>query len=135
MTTKYPFSEVGFVALQQMLYAQTDEQLHLEALSANYEFSDWLLRYFELSPTQVLFLASLTTGTRQFLGNQTAFALANRLTISLAKEPSVASRAEGDDDDDEGKIIWTTNSLSVADGTTGYDANRALTIHIAYPEV
>lgn len=132
MSTKYPFSEAGFAALQAMLYTKTDEQLHLEALSINYEFSAWLVRHFELSAEQQGFLSQLSNAASQFMADQTAFAVANRLNISLDKE---GGDDDDDDDDGGGKIIWTTSSLSALDGTSGFEASGQLTIHIAYPEL
>jgi len=122
---KFPFTPLGFLALQEELYLLTDLELKMESTLIQQDFHIWMCTHFELSQDQLLFLTSIDPRAQLLITIQTAFAIENRLPISLNKDANSLT--------DQGKIIWPNSSLSAkSGGIAGYEASGALIINIAY---
>lgn len=124
---KFPFTTAGFNALQQQLYALTDQALLVESEHIKNNFTVWMAAHFSLSEKQLLFLNAIDERAKSLISFETSFAVGNRLPVLLQKaEPP----AEGEE---QGKIIWPKSTLSAAWGTqTPYQPSGTLTIHIDY---
>ncbi len=122
---KYPFSNEGFQGLQQQLYALTNADLDAQAVAIRTGLSAWMDLNFELQPSQLQFINSLETKAVRWLAEQTAFAIENRLPISLTKDTPT------ENDDEQGKIIWPKSTLTATAGAD-YTASGTLEVHIAY---
>ena len=121
---KYPFNNGGFQDLQQQLYVLTDVELEVEAAAIRTDFINWMDSNFDLQPAQLMFIAAIDVKAARWLAEQTAFAIENRLPISLQKETA-------EEDDEQGKIIWPKSTLTATAGQ-GYSASGTLEIHIAH---
>lgn len=126
---KYPFTQGGFVQLQQALHALTNAQLLLEASTIRHDFSDWILSHFTLNTQQQHFLENLPPSSLDLFAAETAFAVQYRLPVVLHKP---TTDDDDDDDDEQGKIIWNSSSLSAKAGPQGFEASGQLDIHISY---
>ncbi|MGY3055238.1 hypothetical protein ACVWYG_003453 [Pedobacter sp. UYEF25] len=120
----YPFTNEGFQDLQQQLYVLTDLELESEAAEIRTDFIAWMISNFALQPSQLIFIGGIEVKAARWLAEQTAFAIENRLPISLQKETP-------EEDDEQGKIIWPKSTLTATAGQ-GYSASGTLEIHIAY---
>lgn len=125
-TLKYPFSNEGFILLQQTLYYLNDAALAATTTAIRQDFKQWLAETFELRDSQQQFLFSIDERSAQRFGQETAFAIENRLPILLKKEPKSHK-------DEQGKIIWDVSTLSAQSGSKGFQASGMLCFHIAYP--
>ena len=124
---KFPFDELGFLALQQELYQLSEEALRVESQTIKYSFTTWLPSRFELSIRQLSFLNNMDERDLVFIAEQTSFAVENRLPISLTKEEPPA------DGDDQGKIIYTKSNLTSSNGKTlGFVPGGDLHFKITY---
>lgn len=122
---KQPFTNVGFINQQTVLYALPNEQLFLVADDIALNFKQWMNEHFELDSTQVQFLANLDNRAIHFLATQTNIAVANRLQITLEKPE--------DDDDKTGKIIKPKSNFIAIDSVNGtYQVTGDLRIEIYY---
>ncbi len=123
---KYPFTNAGFIALQQQLYQLDDQSLSAEANLIQTNFGQWLFSNFELSPNQQSFFSQLNASAVALYGSETAFAVANRLMVTLDKDE------KDKDKDEQGKIIWSTSSLSAKAGINSFEPSGTLTFYIRY---
>ncbi len=126
LNLKFPFSNEGLTLLQEMLYYQNDARLAATAAIIRKNFRKWLLNYFELGESQQQFLQQIDERSLKKFAQETAFAIENRLTILLKKEPK-AEQLE------QGKIIWDVSTLKAQSGSSGFQASGMLCFHIAYP--
>lgn len=85
---KFPFSNAGFQALQQELYALNDVDLQVVANTVASQFNNWMSQNFELTSSQVDYIESLNPKMTTLLASQTAMAMVNRLPINLIKPES-----------------------------------------------
>lgn len=124
---KQPFTNIGFANLQSELYKGPDEQLFLEAEAIKLDFKKWMYNQFELEPSQLKFLSELVPSMIVHLSEQTSFAVANRLPVTLNKSE------EGKEGDKPGKIINSKSNFSASAGTSiPFLAEGDLTIEILY---
>ncbi|RYD98046.1 MAG: hypothetical protein EOP54_08925 [Sphingobacteriales bacterium] len=100
---RYPFTNEGFVSLQEQLQQLDNQALSQEASLISADFSNWLISNFELDSNQQLFLKQIAPSALALYGAETAFAVENRLTVTLNKDDK--------DEDEQGKIIWNESSL------------------------
>lgn len=121
---KYPFTNEGFAELQAQLYQLDDQALTTEANLIRADFSGWLISNFELDSNQQLFLRQIAPSALALYGAETAFAVENRLMVTLDKDEK--------DKDEQGKIIWSTSSLSARAGINSFEPSGTLTFHIRY---
>lgn len=123
---KQPFTNAGFAAMQKELYSLNDEALAVYVDQIKLSFKAFIQNNFELTVSQFEFLNGLDLSLVSFLKSQTSFALSNRLTISLDKEPN-------DDDDKTGKVIKPKSSFTLTANTDGHVvATGDLIIQIYY---
>lgn len=123
---KYPFTNAGFIALQQQLHQLDDQSLLTEANLIQTNFGQWLFSKFELSPSQQFFFSQLNASAVSLYSSETAFAVANRLMVTLDKED------KDKDKDEQGKIIWSISSLSARAGINSFEPSGTLTFYIRY---
>mgnify|MGYP006148607529 FL=1 len=123
---KYPFTNAGFIALQQQLYQLDDQSLSAEANLIQTNFGQWLFSNFELSLKQQSFFSQLNPSAVSLYASETAFAVANRLTVTLDKND------EDKDEDEQGKIIWSVSSLNARSGINSFEPSGTLTFYIRY---
>lgn len=121
---KYPFTNEGFVALQEQLQHLDNQSLSQEANVIRSDFSQWLLTNFELDHQQQTFLTQLASSALSLYGAQTAFAIENRLTVALDKDEK--------DKDEQGKVIWDSSSLTAKAGMNSFEPSGTLTFYIRY---
>lgn len=124
---KFPFTNAGFVDLQQVLYAYPDAELQTEAQLIHSNFIVWVDNHFILSAEQLHFLNCLDNREINLLAYLTSFAVENRRPVVLhAEEPPP-------DDDKQGKIIKPKSTLSAGNGpNVPFEATGTLEIHISY---
>ncbi|MFN0255003.1 hypothetical protein [Pedobacter ureilyticus] len=123
---KYPFTNAGFMALQQQFHQLDDQSLSTEANLIQTNFGQWLFLHFELSPKQQSFFSQLAPSAVALYACETAFALENRLMVSLDKDE------KDKDKDEQGKIIWSVSSLSARSGINSFEPSGTLTFYIRY---
>lgn len=123
---KYPFTNEGFVALQAQLHQLDNQALANEAKLIQADLGQWLQSKFEFSPQQQTFLSNLPSSAVALYSAETAFAVENRLMVTLDKDEK--------DKEEQGKIIWDKSSLSARSGMNGIEASGTLTFYIRYTE-
>lgn len=121
---RYPFTNEGFVALQEQLQQLDNQALSQEASLISADFSKWLISNFELDSNQQLFLKQIAPSALALYGAETAFAVENRLMVTLKKDDK--------DEDEQGKIIWNESSLSARSGISSFEPSGTLTFYIRY---
>jgi hypothetical protein len=121
---KYIFTNLGVQQLQEWLYAQDNESLAMAAQQLRNDFKAWVADHFELTAQQLQYLSQLDEQSTTFFAAECAFAVGNRLNISLDKE--------GVPSDDQGKVIWTTNTLIAKNENSAFEAAGHLCFHIRY---
>ncbi|MFN0291596.1 hypothetical protein [Pedobacter helvus] len=125
---KFPFTSLGFDQLQHALYALTNPELEMEAALVREHFDTWISQHFDLTESQLLFLAAIDPKLKAFLAFETSFAMGNRLPILLLKT-STASTPE----EEQGKIIRPKSTLAAAWGNEmTFHASGTLVIEILY---
>lgn len=125
---KYSFSNEGFAALQQHLYQFDDARLSEEAAQVSNNFKQWLAQWFALSSGQEKFLASLAPSALALYSAETAFAIEHRLAIYLDKDET----GKGNEEEEQGKVIWDRSSLSAKASAGSLEASGTLTFYIRY---
>lgn len=125
---KFPFSNAGFQAMQQELYALNDAELQVVTNTVSAHFNDWMVQNFELSPSQVSFIESLNPKMTKLLGSQTAMAMINRLPINLNKPLSSMNPLLRGSKFIRPKV--TTDGSS--EGDEGFEVDGGLEIEISY---
>lgn len=107
---KQPFDETGLQQLLTALYALPDPDLTEEAYALRNQPKLWINGHFELDHDQLEFLHQMPVAAANFLGQQGAFAIENRLPVSLIKSNQPKSSTEGQPKQD--KLFKTNSSLS-----------------------
>lgn len=125
---KFPFSNAGFQALQQKLYALANADLQTTANTVFNHFNKWLCETFELTPSQVGFIESLNPKMTTLLSSQTAMAMVNRLPINLIKpESQMNTLLRGS------KLIRPEAKVAASsEGEDGFEIEGNLNIEISY---
>jgi len=90
---KFPFTDLGVQALQDLLYQYTDAQLEAEEELILLNFRKWVAKTFALSTDQLLFVEKQDRKLIGFLATQTAIAIVNRLPVTLIKPASKPDEA------------------------------------------
>ena len=91
------------------LYALSDPALQLEAESLQSDYQGWIAANFTLTTEQQTYLANLDALFIEYAAFNSAFAMRNRLSMSLAiLNPSAAS-----------KLVRTISSMIVTQEPTG----------------
>src|SRR5690606_42043722 len=91
------------------LYALSDPALQLEAQSLQSDYQGWIAANFTLTTEQQTYLANLDALFIEYAAFNSAFAMRNRLSMSLAiLNPSAAS-----------KLVRTISSMIVTQEPTG----------------
>lgn len=125
---KFPFTSLGFDQLQHALYALTNPELEIEAALVKDHFDAWISKHFDLSESQLLFLAAIDPKVKAFLAFETSFAIGNRLPVLLFKTSTTTTPEE-----EQGKIIRPKSTLSAAWGNEiTFHASGMLVIEILY---
>ena len=125
---KFTFTNEGFIDLQALLYQCSDELLEIEGQLVRNDFNSWIKSHFELTAGQNIYLTGIHPKAKTLIEALTSFAIENRLPIKLNK---LVSRAV----EDQGKIIWPTNTLTATSGgSIGYTASGTLEINIEYED-
>lgn len=123
---KPSFTPAGVEQVLQGLYAQSNQIIEEEAKALRADLRNWLAQHFELNPHQQEFINKLHNDAIAHYAHLGAFAINNRLPVTLAVAPK-------DEDDEQGKIVYTdTNVTPVANGTGSYTTTGGLTYHIRY---
>lgn len=125
---KKPFTTVGVQALQEELYALTDELLQAEANAAHSEFQDWLIDHFELSNSQTAYIDNFDPDFIAHASGLVSHYIGHRLPMSLHAETPP-------DDDDEGRgklILFNESQQVVYRQTEGALATGHLQVSIRY---
>lgn len=124
---KYPFTNEGFAALQQQLHQLDDQSLTVEANLIRADFGQWLFSKFELSQNQQSFFLQLTPSAQALYSAETAFAVENRLMVTLDKDEK--------EKEEQGKIIWNVSTLKATAGSNGFVPSGTLTFFIRYTDI
>lgn len=125
--TKFPFSNEGFQALQQNLYALSDPDLFAVSNRVFNHFNEWMAENFDLSPSQIDFLETLSPKMTNFLSAQTAMAIGNRLPVTLTKPDGKSENLRGT------KLIRPSSEASAtSEGEEGFEVEGNLDIEIIY---
>lgn len=123
---KFPFNAAGVDALVSQLYSLSDPDLQTEASNLKMQFKTWLAAHFLLNAKQLAYLQQLNVEASNYLADQLAFALSNRLGISLAQDPP-------EEEDEQGKIIVPKNNIQVQlNASSGYQVSGNFIIGIEY---
>lgn len=122
---KHPFTPEGIAAWQQSLQPLTQQQLQELASQITANFKIWLANTFILEPSQLNYLKSINAYFLQLLAAQLAFAVANKLNVTLTKPQSSALRGT--------KLIRDKSTLQAnADGQGNVNASGEVVIEILY---
>lgn len=125
---KQPFDETGLQQLLLALYALPDNELTEEAYALRNQPKLWINGHFELEPEQLEFLQQLPTVATQFLAQEGAFAVENRLPINLQK-----SHLPKNGDGEQDKLFKPTSNLSVTTDSLGNSIpSGELNIEVTY---
>lgn len=131
MIKKQPFNEAGLSAVLEMLYNLNNDALLAEVSKLENNFSDWINTQFELTPQQATFFGQLNAQIMNFVTHQTAFAVANRLPISLIK---LNEKATGEANTDGDKLFTPKSSLyATGNASGGIEAGGELVVEVIYP--
>lgn len=128
---KQAFDETGLQNLLTELYALPDLELAENAFALRNQPKLWISGHFELDTDQLNFLQEMPPAAANFLGQQGAFAIENRLPVNLTKlhQPKRESGEEPKQD----KIFKPTSNLSIQTDSNGIaTAGGSLTLEIIY---
>ncbi|RZM26960.1 MAG: hypothetical protein EOO88_15120 [Pedobacter sp.] len=129
---KQPFDETGLQQLLLALYALPDDELTEEAYALRSQPKLWINGHFELDQDQLEFLHLMPMPVANFLGQEGAFAIENRLPIHLQKTYPTANQ---DGDKEQDKLFKPTSNLSIQTDNLGQvTAGGELNIEVAYIE-
>lgn len=104
-----PLTPSGVQLKLDELYALSDPALQLEAESLQSDYQGWIAANFTLTTEQQTYLANLDAQFIEYVAFNSAFAMRNRLSMSLAiLNPSAAS-----------KLVRTVSSMIVTQDPTG----------------
>ena len=127
---KKQFTSVGVQALQQELYALSDDALQVEANAARSEFQDWLIDHFELTNSQKAYVDNLDPDFIAHASGLVSHYIGHRLPMSLNAEAPPE-----DDDEGRGKLILFNESQQVVyRQTEGALATGHLQVSIRYTQ-
>ena len=127
---KQNFDEAGLMALQQMLYALTNQELNKQVVDLSLNFQGWVNENFNLDERQQRFFDDLNGDVLQFITEQCAFAAINRLPVTLIKTGALTQKANGADGD---KLFRPKSSLyATTNANGGYEAGGSLQFEVIY---
>jgi hypothetical protein len=86
MKKKYIFSSAGLQDLLGYLYGLTDAELQVEAEALRLDFRAWMIRYFEFTASQVLYLEQMADVLASYFGTVCGFYVGARWPITLIKQ-------------------------------------------------
>lgn len=128
---KQPFDETGLQHLLLALYAMPDNDLNEEAYALRNHPKLWINGHFELEPQQLEFLHQMPTAVTKFLAQEGAFAIENRLPITLQKNYQAEDTRENGKEDD--KWFKPTSNLAIETDSEGHTtASGSLAIEVTY---
>jgi hypothetical protein len=122
---KQQFSTEGVAAWQQSLQSSSNQQLQEIAAKITANFKAWLTQTFELTSSQVDYFHHLNASFVQLTAAQIAFAVANRLPVTLNKPSAAMARGS--------KLIRDKSKVEAeADGNGNVDASGEVEYEITY---
>lgn len=104
-----PLTPVGVQLKIDELYALPDPDLFTETESLRTNFQGWIATNFSLTTEQATYLAALNTSFVDYAAYNSAFALKNRLPITLAIVNAPAAS----------KLVHTKNNMVVSNEPGG----------------
>jgi hypothetical protein len=138
---KYTFTPNGLQCLLVFLYGLPDDELQAEAEALRLDFRDWMIRYFEFSPSQVFYLEEMADVLARYFGTVCGFYVGSRWPIELIKEDGAARgrAADAAGDPPVWKIVRSEDVLNPDNARSTGDAEPAvtgqLTIEIVYTSI
>jgi len=145
---KYPFSTEGLQRLLVFLYGLSDAELQAESEALRLDFRAWMIRYFDFSASQVLYLEEMADVLARYFGTVCGFYVGSRWPIELIKEDGAVGAAErGAGADADGlagdppiwKIVRSEDVLNPDNARSTGDAEPAVTgmlrIEIVYKSI
>jgi len=120
--TAEPFTPAGVTALQTQLNALSAGDLKTQAGLIRSDFSSWIQTNFTLDADQKTYLAGIDSEFMILATALTAFAVENKLTISLSVTGSPTTF----------KLIHLANTITCDYSPDGFSTSGALTYAITY---
>ncbi len=127
---KFPFTPIGVAAMCQHFFELPDTDLQAAANELAEDFTQWVQTTFSLSESQTKYLMSIAPRVLAFMAANAAFALSNRLPITLQKAETV------EPEPDDSKVTKPKSNLSATILPNGvFSAQGELVIEITYQKV
>ena len=130
---KFPFSPTGLNDLLTGLFALEDQELQQQADQVGNNFRTFVAEHFELSASQLLFLAAMDENFISDAASSSKSFVERRLMIGLIKANPPENRNPGDDDKDRGKLVdLDKKETSSFSRENGFQYSESLTFIISY---
>lgn len=130
---KFPFSPDGLTDLLTGFFALPDPDLQLKADQIGNHFRTFIAEHFELSTSQLLFLANMDENFISDAASSSKSFVERRLMIGLIKANPPENKNPGDDDKDRGKLVdLDKKETSSFSRENGYQHSESLTFIISY---
>ena len=120
--TPQSFSPTGMAALQAELNNLSDEDLQTQVGLIQSDLASWVGDNFNLTEDQATFLSNMDSQFLSYAANLTAFAVGNKLTVSLT--------ATGDPNGF--KLIHISDDIVCTDSADGFSVTGSVTYSVEY---
>lgn len=119
--TQEPFTAAGVQAKTTELYALSSTDLNTQVGLINSDFKSWISDNFILNSTQQTYLDGIGAQFMSYATSLTAFAVANKLDISLTFTGDTGF-----------KLVHLSNSIVVTTSSSGFNVTGGLTYNVEY---
>ncbi len=129
---KFPFTQQGLTDLLNTLFAQSDQELQLEADTLKNDFRSWTRDHFILSSSQLNFLDRIDNRFITIAATESSSFFSQRKLIQLVKSERPTQITAGEDPD-EGKLLDLDKKETASYAANGeFSESQELTFTISY---